>query len=300
MCKDKPLEGLDTSKQERYTPTKEELEEICKIPKALTGRYPTYDPEEIESLGNLGLAKGIGKYDPNKQMKFRDFIFWYSLREVRQYFKLAQYTKSRATLSLANYEETVPSKESEHTKTLEDYEYANHLLSYLTGLQKDVVVLAINGMTHKEIGDRLNLCPVSVRQRYFRAINKLRHYRPTKLRDKDILSRWEQENPKKCLRAKIKGSRTRLKKLKRDKKLMGWGDLTLGQCKVLCLMADGKSRTIREIRDELRNNYIHSQKLVYSLKNIGYLESTKWDGKNACIFSITEKALKERKKNNVK
>lgn len=286
----------------KYQPTEEELKQVSNIPRVLSYKYKYHDPEEIESLANVGLAKGIPKYDPNRGMKFCEWVYWYCLREIRMYFKSVGYMSKIGTLSISEYEWVLCSKNKDEIELLEIVDLANHLLSKVSGLDRDILLLYFQGVSYKEIGRRFNLGPQTIREKCSSAILRIRHGKDTRdSKYRVILKKWAINHPDEYKRNTLvackKGVIVRLKKMKREKRLMGWESLTIGECKVLCLMADRKGRTVNQLADQLQYNIGHIRRIVLILRKGGYLIS-KWNGKHCCLYSITEKAIKERRKSN--
>lgn len=155
----------------KYTPTKEEIDQVCKIPRVISYKFKYHDPEEIESLANLGLARGITRYDARGKMTFCNFIYWYCMREIRAYFTLLSTKAYSITLSIWEYDEVIPSKV---TTILEDKELADYLLKILTRRQLLIISLYIRGYRFSDIAKRLSRHKNAISRCYYRGINKLK------------------------------------------------------------------------------------------------------------------------------
>lgn len=281
----------------KYQPTEEELKQVCNIPKALSCKYKYHDPEEIESLANVGLAKGIPKYDPDRGMKFCDWVYYYCLREIRMYFKSAYY---RHNSTVGNIENHAIFEDKKNTPQLVNDIYSGkELLSKVHGRDREILVLHLNGESYHKIAKLIGINKDSVAEICRGILYKLKE--GTKKKVGRPIQEWVKTNPKTASKvatlARQKGVRSNKRRNLRDRKNLGWEHLPLYQCKMLYKLLDGKSRTLDELKDNKKTNRKYYITVLRELSKLGYVQCKKYQRKKL-LYQITEKAIKERTKSN--
>lgn len=288
---------VETRVLERYIPTKEELESVCKIPQRVANKFHFYDPEELESVANLALAKAIVKYRSDSTMPFNKWIVWYCITRVKAYLKSYHYSKILMTLSITDKEGVLRSRDSElEIDKIANIELGKKLLSKIHGKDKEIVVLYLSGTSYKEIATKLHLEPITVRQKYSRIIHNLR-VRLGKVKGRCI-TKWVECHPKIAKkvfeRAQRNGVQSNKKLNNKERRILGWRELPLYQCKMLHRLSDKRERTLYDIRTENDMNNKYCANVLSILRKLGFVDSRPIKG-NKLVYWITEKALQERK-----
>lgn len=296
--------------------TPEELKKVCQIPRVMARKYGAFDPEEIESLANLELAKAMKSYDPTRGMSMSSFCYGLVLSRIKAYTQTAGNKNRLRTISLnaklQETEEDCPShidvvedtKLLPQSEMLSSKELADTLLSTLKGTNKRIVILHCNGLNYKEIAEKVGLTALGVRDRWYSAIAllKKRSDRIERQSNRNIVNnigKWHRENPEESLRHKrrlaAKGRRIQAKMLKRKKRVLGWAKYPLALCKVLNLLCDGKQRTVKEIMSETGYSQGAVRLALFrgrSNKLIGISQKKGYG--TVGTYAITQKALDER------